>query len=306
MSEERAMVRAAGQIGFYTLLSRVTGLLRDVIIGAVFGAGLQTDAFFAAFRISNLLRRLVGEGAATAALVPVITEYLTHRPRAETVDMVRALVGVGMGILLVLTVAGMVWAAPLVHFFAPGFSGTKLDLTVTLTRIMFLYLVGIGGVALAMGVLHALRHFAAPAFAPVLFNLAIISCALWLSAHRAAPVFSLAYGVVIGGVCQALWQLPMLVRLGMPVTPRWRPGHPAVRRVALLLLPLLFGTGMYQVNQIVSTLVHHWLWRIGVLPVWPWRPRWRHWSICCFRPERCSGAWGCSRGRRGSLRWSGA
>lgn len=268
MSEERAMVRAAGQIGFYTLLSRVTGLLRDVIIGAVFGAGLQTDAFFAAFRIPNLLRRLVGEGAATAALVPVITEYLTHRPRAETVDMVRALVGVGMGILLVLTVAGMVWAAPLVHFFAPGFSGTKLDLTVTLTRIMFLYLLGIGGVALAMGVLHALRHFAAPAFAPVLFNLAIISCALWLSAHLAAPVFSLAYGVVIGGVCQALWQLPMLVRLGMPVTPRWRPGHPAVRRVALLLLPLLFGTGVYQVNQIVSTLLASLLAEGSVSALW--------------------------------------
>src|SRR6266545_908347 len=115
VNEDRAMVQAAGQIGFYTLLSRVSGLLRDVIIGSVFGAGLRTDAFFVAFRIPNLLRRLVGEGAATAALVPVITQYLTQRSRAETMEMVQALVGVGIGVLLVLTVAGVVWTAPLVH-----------------------------------------------------------------------------------------------------------------------------------------------------------------------------------------------
>ncbi|MBI3301764.1 MAG: murein biosynthesis integral membrane protein MurJ [Deltaproteobacteria bacterium] len=268
MNEERAIVRAAGQIGFYTLLSRVTGLLRDVIIGSVFGAGLQTDAFFVAFRIPNLLRRLVGEGASTAALVPVITECLTHRSRAEAMEMVRALFGVGLGILLVLTAAGVVWTAPLVHLFAPGFSGAKLDLTVSLARIMFLYLFCIGGVALVMGVLHALRHFAAPAFAPVLFNLAIIPCALWLSPHLAEPVLSLAYGVVIGGVCQIAWQLPALVRLGVPLLPRWRPGHPAIRRVAVLLLPLLFGTGVYQVNQIVSSLLASLLAEGSVSALW--------------------------------------
>jgi putative peptidoglycan lipid II flippase len=267
-TEERAMVRAAGQIGFFTLLSRVAGLLRDVVIGSVFGAGSATDAFFVAFRIPNLLRRVVGEGASTAALVPVITEYLTHRPRAEAMEMVRALFGVGVGILLVLTVAGVAMTAPLVHLFAPGFSGTKLELTVTLTRIMFLYLLCIGGVALAMGVLHALRHFATPAFAPVLFNLAIIPCALWLSPHLTEPVVSLAYGVVIGGVCQIVWQLPVLVRLGVPLLPRWQPGHPAIRRIVILLLPLLFGTGIYQVNQIVSTLLASLLAEGSVSALW--------------------------------------
>src|SRR5713101_8656154 len=152
VNEEQAMVRAAGQIGFYTLLSRATGLLRDVVIGAMFGAGSRTDAFFVAFRIPNLLRRLVGEGAATAAFVPVITDYLAHRSRAEAMEMIRALVGVGAGLLLVLTVAGVIWAEPLVRLFAPGFGGAELDLTVTLSRIMFLYLFCIGGVALAMGV----------------------------------------------------------------------------------------------------------------------------------------------------------
>lgn len=268
VNEERLMIQAAGQIGFYTLLSRVSGLLRDVIIAAVFGAGLPTDAFFVAFRIPNLLRRLVGEGAATAALVPVITEYLTQRPRTEAMEMVRALVGVGMVVLLACTVAGVVWAEPLVRLFAPGFAGAKFDLTVTLSRIMFLYLFCIGGVALAMGVLHALRHFAAPAFAPVLFNGALILCALWLSAHLTEPIFSLAYGVVIGGVCQILWQLPALSRFGVPLVPSWRPGHPAIRRIALLLLPLVFGTGIYQINQVVSTLLASLLAEGSVSALW--------------------------------------
>lgn len=266
--EEHSIVRAAGQISFFTLLSRITGLLRDVVIGSVFGAGMQTDAFFVAFRIPNLLRRLVGEGAATAALVPVITEYLTQRPRAEAMAMVRALWGVGLVVLGLLTIAVLLCTVPLVHLFAPGFAGEKLELTVTLTRVMFVYLPCIGGMALAMGVLHALRHFAAPAFAPVLFNLAIIPCALWLSGALAEPVMSLAYGVIIGGICQVAWQIPALLRHQAPLWPCWEPRHPAVRRVAVLLLPLLFGTGIYQMNQIVSTLLASFLKEGSVSALW--------------------------------------
>ncbi|MBI3246962.1 MAG: murein biosynthesis integral membrane protein MurJ [Deltaproteobacteria bacterium] len=261
-------MKAAGQIGFFTLLSRISGLLRDVVVGSTFGAGMQTDAFFVAFRIPNLLRRVVGEGASTAALVPVMTEYLTHRPRADAMAMVRCVWGVGIAILAMLTVVGFLCAAPLVRLFAPGFTGATLDLTVSLTRTMFFYLFCIGGVAVAMGVLHALRHFAAPAFAPVLFNLAIIACALWFSELFAEPVLSLAYGVVLGGVCQLLWQVPTLRRLGIPLLPRWQPGHPAIRRIAVLLLPLLFGTGIYQVNQIVSTLLASLLAEGSVSALW--------------------------------------
>ncbi|MGH7960618.1 MAG: murein biosynthesis integral membrane protein MurJ, partial [Candidatus Binatia bacterium] len=125
-----------------------------------------------------------------------------------------------------------------------------------------------GGVGLTMGVLHALRHFAAPAFAPVLFNLAIIPCALWLSAYLAEPVLSLAYGVVIGGVCQVVWQLPALVRLGVPLLPRWQPGHPVVRRIGVLLFPVLFGTGVYQVNEVVGTLLASLLAEGSVSALW--------------------------------------
>lgn len=266
--EEHAIVKAAGQIGFFTLLSRISGLLRDVVIGATFGAGMQTDAFFVAFRIPNLLRRVVGEGASTAALVPVITEYLTHRPRAEAMAMVQCIWGIGIALLAVLTLAGFLGADPLVRLFAPGFTGAALDLTISLTRTMFFYLFCIGGVAVAMGVLHALRHFAAPAFAPVLFNLAVIACAVWFSRLFAEPVLSLAYGVVLGGVCQLLWQVPVLRRLNVPLWPRWQPGHPALRRIAVLLLPLLFGTGIYQINQIVSTLLASLLAEGSVSALW--------------------------------------
>jgi putative peptidoglycan lipid II flippase len=268
VSEERAMVRAAGQIGFYTLLSRVTGLVRDMVIGSVFGAGPSADAFFVAFRIPNLLRRVVGEGATAAALVPVVTEYLTSRSRAEAMAMVRALFGAGIAVLLVLTVAGVVWAAALARLFAPGFAPATLALTVALTRVTFFYLLCIGLVALAMGVLHALRHFAAPAFAPILLNFALILCALLLPAHLTEPVFSLAYGVVIGGVCQFLWQLPPLARLGVPLVPQWRPRHPAVRRVVFLLLPVLFGAAVYQFTLLVNTLLASFLAEGSVSALW--------------------------------------
>ena len=252
--ENTQVVRAVGQIGGLTLLSRISGLGRDMVIGYVFGAGLAADAFFVAFRIPNLLRRLVGEGATDAAFVPVLTRYLSRRSRA-TSRMIRAFFGTGLGLLLVLTGLGICLADPLTRLFAPGFTSDKLLLTIDLTRVMFVYLFCVGAAALAMGVLHALRHFTAPAFAPVLFNAAVIVSVFGLSAQVAEPVMSLAYGVVLGGVCQLLWQLPALVRHGVSLRLSWQPCHPALRRMGLLLLPLVFGTGIFQLNQIISTLL---------------------------------------------------
>lgn len=247
------IVRATGQIGSLTLLSRVLGLVRDMVIGSVFGAGAAADAFFVAFRIPNLFRRLVGEGAAAAAFVPVISGYLATRPPAQADRMLRAYLGTGLGVLLVVTGLGMLLAEPLAGLFAPGYAGDKLLLTVGLTRTTFVYLFFVGGVALAMGILHALRHFAAPAFAPVLFNVALIVCALGLAGRLAEPVMSLAYGVVIGGACQLLWQVPALLRRGVSLRLRWQPGHPALRRMGVLLLPLVFGAGIHHLNLVVGT-----------------------------------------------------
>ncbi|MCS6925936.1 MAG: murein biosynthesis integral membrane protein MurJ [Candidatus Binatia bacterium] len=255
VDEKRAMVRATGEIGFYTLLSRVTGLLRDVVIGSVFGAGAAADAFFVAFRIPNLLRRLVGEGAASVAIIPVVTEYLTHHSRAETEEMIRALIGVGVVVLGCCTVVGMLCAEPLTILFAPGFRGAKLDLTVALSRIVFAYLFCIGLVALAMGILHPLRYFAAPAFSPVLLNIAMILGALGLPGVLPHPIYSVAYGVVFGGLCQVMWLVSVLVRLRIPLLPQWRPCHPALRRVAGLLAPVVFGAAVYQVNVLLSTML---------------------------------------------------
>ena len=252
--ENTRVVRAVGQIGGLTLLSRISGLGRDMVIGSVFGAGLAADAFFVAFRIPNLLRRLVGEGATDAAFVPVLTRYLPRRSRAASRTL-RAFFGTGLGLLLVLTGLGIGFADPITRLFAPGFMSDKLLLTIDLTRIMFVYLFWVGAAALVMGVLHALRHFTAPAFAPVLFNAAVIVSVFGLSAHTAEPVLSLAYGVVLGGVCQLLWQLPALVRHGVSLRLSWQPRHPALRRMGRLLLPLVFGTGIFQLNQIISTLL---------------------------------------------------
>ena len=223
MNEERNIVRAAGQIGFFTLLSRMTGLIRDMIIGGLFGAGLATDAFFVAFRIPNLFRRLVAEGATNAAIIPVVTDYLVSRPQTETREMIQALIGMASGILLVLMAVGIACTVPLVRLFAPGFDAPTLALTVGLTQITFLYLFCIGLVALATGVLNAQRHFVAPAFAPVLLNIAIIACALGVSRFLDQPIFSLAYGVALGGLCQLAWQIPTLLHLGISIRPRWQP-----------------------------------------------------------------------------------
>jgi putative peptidoglycan lipid II flippase len=182
--------------------------------------------------------------------------------------MVRGLFGVGFVVLLTLTLAGMIWAEPLAGLFAPGFDPTKLALTTSLTRITFLYLFCIGVVALAAGVLHALRHFAAPAAAPILLNLVLILCAWGSPSLLREPIFGLAYGVVLGGLIQVLWQIPPLVRLGVPLMPEWRPHHPAVQRVARLLLPVLFGAAVYQISLLVNTLLASLLAEGSVSSLW--------------------------------------
>src|SRR5262245_4712670 len=191
MSEKRAIARAAGLVGGLTVVSRVTGLVRDIVVGYLFGAGLAADAFFVAYRIPNLLRRLVAEGAASAAFVPVLSDYVARGARAETERAARVLFTVMSAALVALALAGIVLAGPLTGLFAPGFAATpgKLDLAVRLTRLVFPYLVFIGLVAVAMGVLNAHRDFVAPALSPVVLNVVMIAAALTLA--RPLGVYSL-------------------------------------------------------------------------------------------------------------------
>lgn len=257
MSEKKNVSRAAGTVGFYTFLSRILGLVRDGVVARFFGSGMAADAFFVAFRIPNLLRRLFAEGSLTIAFIPVFTEYLAKKTKEDAFQMARAVLTVLSLVLVVVTVLGVVLSPWVVRIQAYGWggSGMKYDLTVLLTRITFPYIFLVSLVAFFMGVLNSLRHFAAPAAAPIFLNVGIIGATLWISPRLEEPIVGVALGVIIGGLLQVALQIPWLVRKGFSPTPSWMPGHPAVRRIGLLMLPAIFGSAIYQLNQFIGTLL---------------------------------------------------
>jgi putative peptidoglycan lipid II flippase len=248
---------AAGVIAFFTLMSRILGLVRDMVLATLFGSGMAADAFFVALRIPNLLRRLFAEGSLTIAFIPVFTEYLTLKGREDAFELARIVFTVLSLILAVVTVLGILFAPAIVTIQAFGFgsSGAKYDLTVFLTRLTFPYIFFIGMVAFFMGVLNSLRHFAAPAAAPILLNVGIIGAALLISPHCVEPIAGVAMGVVLGGVLQVALQIPWVYRAGLKLFPTWKPFHPAVKRIGRLMLPAVFGSAVYQLNQFVGTLL---------------------------------------------------
>jgi putative peptidoglycan lipid II flippase len=257
MSENRQIVRAAGLVGFFTFISRIAGLVRDSVVGYYFGTGLAADAFFVAFRVPNLLRRFVAEGAMSVAFIPVFTDYLTNRSREDAVEAASALATLMALLLMVITTIGIVFAPFWTALFAPGFveEPGKFALTVTLTRLVFPYIFLISMVSLTSGILNSLRHFAAPAMSPIFLNLSMIGAALLLCPRLAVPVKGLAYGVVIGGMLQMAVHIPPLVRHGIRVRPLWHPRHDAVRRALSLMGPMLFGAAVYQINIMIDTIL---------------------------------------------------
>jgi putative peptidoglycan lipid II flippase len=248
---------AAGVISFFTLISRILGLVRDMVIAALFGSGLAADAFFVALRIPNLLRRLFAEGSLTIAFIPVFTEYLTLRSKDEAFELARIVLTLLSLILVIITVMGVIFAPFIVHLQAFGFgtSSGKYELTVLLTRITFPYVLLIGLVAFFMGVLNSLRHFAAPAAAPILLNVGIIVAAFFISPALSEPITGVAMGVIVGGMMQVALQIPWALKAGLKFLPAWQPLHPAVRRIFWLMLPAVFGSAVYQLNQFVGTLL---------------------------------------------------
>jgi putative peptidoglycan lipid II flippase len=257
MEENTRVTRAAGVVGAATLLSRILGFVRDVVIAGFFGAGLASDAFFVAFRIPNLLRRLFAEGSLSVAFIPVFTEYLTQQGKATAFDLARAAVRWVSLLLVAGAVCGIVLAPLIIQIIAPGFteSPQKYALTVFMTRLMFPYIFFIGLVALSMGILNVLGHFAAPALAPVLLNLGIISAAFWISPQLEQPVVALAIGVMIGGVLQLALQVPFLIRKGFYFWCRANLRHPGLKRIAVLMAPTVLGAAVYQINILIGTLL---------------------------------------------------
>jgi putative peptidoglycan lipid II flippase len=246
------VARSAGVVAGSTLASRVFGLGRDVVVANLFAAG-ATDAFFLAFMIPNLFRRLVAEGSLTLSFVPVFTASLARsrdeaRRVLDTTWTLATLVG------LAVTVAGMVFAGPLVDLFAPGFAldPPKRELCVRLLRLCFPYVGLMMLVAVAMGALNALGHFFTPAIAPVLLNLALIAGAFVGASWMATPIEALGWAVIVAGLLQALLQLPPLARRGMRPSPGLDLGQPAVRRLAALMGPAALGASVFQINVLVS------------------------------------------------------
>lgn len=270
MKHEHAQIsRRVGTVSFYTLLSRFLGLARDSVMAWAFGATRAADAFYVAFRIPNLLRRLVAEGALTIAFVPVYTDYL-RKSREEARTAASVIFTYLSLFLAAMVVAGIIFAPWIVKLIAWGFSAEplKFELTVYLTRLMFPYIFLISLVALAMGILNSLKRFAAPAASPIFLNLGIICGALFLWRFFEVPAVGLAIGVLAGGVMQLTLQIPSLAREGMipRINFNWR--HPALKSLLLLMIPSAFGAAVYQVNVIVITLLASFLPEGSVSYLW--------------------------------------
>ncbi len=250
------LLKALATVSSMTLVSRVLGLVRDVVIARVFGAGLATDAFFVAFRIPNLLRRLFAEGAFSQAFVPVLGEYRTVRGDSETKLLVDHVATLLVTILFVVSLLGVVAAPLIIYISAPGFSADadKFELTTALLRLTFPYILFISLTSLAGGILNTWSRFSIPAFTPTLLNLSFIVFALWLAPYFDPPVMALAWAVFCGGVLQLALQVPFLWRIRMLPRPAWRPRDEGVRRILRLMGPAVLGVSVAQVSLLINTI----------------------------------------------------
>ena len=239
------------------MLSRVLGLVRDVVIATVFGAGNAADAFFVAFKVPNFLRRLFAEGAFNQAFVPVLAEVDAEQDRQAMRQMVARVSGSLLLILCMLTIVAVLAAPLLVWLFAPGFAQQpeKMALTADMLRLTFPYLLLISMTGFFGSLLNHARRFAIPALTPVLLNLSLIAAAWWLAPRLAVPVTALAWGVLVAGGLQLALQLPFVARLGLLARPQIGFADGRVRQVMKLMLPALFGVSVAQINLLLDTVL---------------------------------------------------
>lgn len=257
MPPHRGLMRSGMVVGAMTMLSRVLGLVRDVVVATLLGAGAGADAFFVAFRIPNFMRRLFAEGAFNQAFVPVLSEYSTTRSRDEVRELLNAVSGSLTMVLALITALAMLAAPWLSWLFAPGFSRdpAKLALTAEMLRLTFPYLLLISLTAFSGSVLNTWNRFAIPAFTPVLLNLSLIGAAVLLTPLMDEPAMALAWGVLIAGAAQLLFQVPFLVQLGLMPRPWPNFAHQGVRRILRLMIPALFGVSVSQINLLLDTVL---------------------------------------------------
>ena len=251
------LLKSTGLVGGLTLISRILGFVRDMVIAGSFGASAGTDAFFVAFKIPNFLRRLFAEGAFAQAFVPVLSSVRARQGDETARDFIVRISGSFALILSLLTGMGMLAAPWLIWLFAPGFHDKpeQYGLSVELLRITFPYLFFICLTALSGGILNTWNHFAIPAFTPVLLNLSMITATLWLAPRFDQPIHALGWGVFAAGLLQLAFQLPALHRLGLLTWPKLDFRNPHVHRVLQLMTPAIFGASVSQLNLLINTLI---------------------------------------------------
>ncbi|MBY6188062.1 murein biosynthesis integral membrane protein MurJ [Marinobacter hydrocarbonoclasticus] len=260
----KRLVRSGLVVSAMTLVSRVLGLVRDVVVANLMGAGAAADVFFLANKIPNFLRRLFAEGAFAQAFVPVLSEYQQQREPDEVRDLIAKVSGTLGGIVTLVTLIGVIASPVLAALFGTGWfvawvngdaAGEKFLLASLMLKITFPYLWFITLTALAGAILNTLGRFAVAAFTPVFLNVAIIACALWLSPQLERPELGLAWGVFLGGLIQFLFQIPFLYKANMLVRPQWGWHHPGVTRIRTLMIPAMFGVSVSQINLLFDTLI---------------------------------------------------
>lgn len=255
MSTHRVLAKSAGIISGLTGISRVLGFVRDLVIASAFGTGVNAEAFVVSFKIPNLLRDLVGEGATNSAFVPVLTEC-HEKKKDEYWQLVSTLFLIMTGVLIGLSVLGVIFSSQIVALIAPGFTHSadpeKFPLAVKLTRVIFPYIFLIGLSALAMGVLNSLKEFTSSAFGPILMNLSMIAAGFFFERYYGA--MALVIGVLVGGALQLGCQIPALLKRGFRLT-RPRFNHEAARKIWKLLIPRAMGSALYQINVFVDSIL---------------------------------------------------
>jgi putative peptidoglycan lipid II flippase len=248
--------KSTALVGSTTLISRITGLARDMVYSQMIPVG-ALDAFLVAYKIPNFLRRLFAEGAFSQSFVPVISEYKVKQSHDEVRELIDGVAGTFGGVLFLVTLVGVI-AAPLIIFgFAPGWHGDedKFQLAVDMLRWTFPYLFFISLTAAFSGVLNSYGRFVVPAITQVIMNLVMIVFAIWIAPHTSRPGVTLAMGVFVSGMMQLLFQLPMVMKLGLFRRPRWRPAAEGVRRIGKLMLPGIVGSSTAQVSLLLDTQI---------------------------------------------------
>ena len=251
------LIAKATIVSGMTLVSRILGLVRDIVFARFFGASLVMDAFLVANRIPNMLRRFFAEGAFSQGFVPVMARYRERYAHEEAREFVDAVAGTFGVVLFLVTLAGVVAAPLLVAVVAPGFIGDdgRFELASLMLRFTFPYLLFVSLTAFAGGILNTYGRFGVPAFTPVILNVVLIACAIWLAPLLEKPGMALAYAVLIAGLAQLLFQVPFLMRIRALPRPKWAPGHEGLRRVVKLMLPAIFGSSVAQINVLLGGII---------------------------------------------------